>query len=44
MTLLLDVETVSAVIHGPPRALMDGAEATVIGNVARQSRRGRRTG
>ena len=36
MTLLLDVETVSAVIHGPPRALMDGAEATVIGNVARQ--------
>src|SRR5271170_3151605 len=36
MTLQLDAQADGAVIHGPPRSLMDGAAPTVIGNIARR--------
>jgi len=36
MTLLLDQKAREAVIHGPPRKLMDGAAPTVMENIARR--------
>jgi acyl-CoA synthetase (AMP-forming)/AMP-acid ligase II len=36
MTLQLDAEIERAVIHGPPRRLMDGSAPTVIENIARR--------
>src|SRR5271167_2323658 len=36
MTLQLDQRAREAVIHGPPRALADGAAPTVIENIARR--------
>ena len=40
MTLLLDQKAREAVIHGPPRTLMDGAAPTVIGEYRPSRRRG----
>ena len=36
MTLLLDPKAREAVIHGPPRILMEGAAQTVMANIARR--------
>ena len=36
MTLQLDAEIERAVIHGPPRRLMDGSAPTVMENIARR--------
>ena len=36
MTLQLDQRAREAVIHGPPRTLMDGAAPTVMANIARR--------
>ena len=36
MTLQLDQRAREAVIHGPPRKLMDGAAPTVMANIARR--------
>lgn len=36
MTLLLDPKAREAVIHGPPRTLMEGAAQTIMANIARR--------